>query len=191
MLDKAMAAAIGAITSFIVGWLRDIWRDRRDAKFSALYLAIALDAYVHACATVVRDSKAHDDTDGHQGTFHGNIPKLPEFPATIEWKPLGIELATAAMSFRCEVDATAENIDEFWDVLCDEDECLPYFWEKACLLGQDAFRLAGQLLKEKRIPASDYLRPDDDRAYLENTLNKLIANRKRWEEQSRQMHQVL
>ena len=110
----AGSSVLAALVTQAVAALREGRNRSRDASLSALYLAIAFESYAGDCSSALGESEAYEASNHHAGAAIGNVPDLPEFPSSIEWKPLGIQHTTKAMSFRVEVE-TAKGFHSIED----------------------------------------------------------------------------
>ena len=169
-----------------VSILRDWNKSKLEGSFSALYLAIALEAYADKCSSLISDSQNYDSSDGNAGAARGNLDDMPEYPEAIEWKPLGIKDATKAMSFRVEVDTTKSMISGHWEFGDDED-VPPVVREEAARLGIKALNLAIALRKKWGIEAVAYVGDWNVKSYLNDKYAEHVKKRKAWEESSRLM----
>lgn len=186
----AGSSVIAAIVTLGVNILRDWKNARRDAKFSALYLAIAFEAYADKCSDLLSDSLNYDSSGGHAGMARGNLDDMPDYPDSIEWKPLGIDDATKAMSFRVEVDSTKSMISAEWEFADDED-VPPVVREQAARLGIKAIDLAVSLRKKWGIEPVSYDGEWNVKAFLNEKYTDHVTKRKAREEANRKMFEDL
>lgn len=162
----------------------------KDASFSALYLAIALESYASECSAALGDSENYMASGGHAGAQRG-LPDIPDYPESIEWKPLGIEHTNEAMSFRVEVETARTMIADYWDVVGDEDDLVPMIREETARLGKKALELAIRFRKSWKIKAVDYSGEWNVQTYLSEKVEKYAQDRKIREERDRKMNQEM
>ncbi|MDQ1158921.1 hypothetical protein QE385_003248 [Sphingomonas sp. SORGH_AS 950] len=198
-----MALETGGVVALLLGSsvlsavINQVWtaiRDRlkltKDAGFSALYLAIALEAYAGECAALVGDSRNYHASDGNAGTVRGNIAELPDFPASIDWKALGLKATTKIQSFRVEVETTRAMFKGLWE-FADGEEIFPQVREEAARLGLLAGVIAAETRKAHKITAVDYGSGWNVPDYLKGEYDREVANRRRYEEQQRRLSEEM
>ena len=151
----AGSSVLAAVVTQGASWIRDWVKQIKDGSYAALYLAIALESYASECASCIGESENYDSSGGHAGNIHGNIPDLPAYPDSVEWKPLGIARTAEAMSFRVEIETIKAMITDHWDYL-DEDDVVPMVREEAARLGSKALELAIDFRNAWKIAAVDY-----------------------------------
>lgn len=183
----AGSSVVAALVTQGTTVVRDWWKSERDGKFSALYLAIALEDYADKCSSLISDSQNYQNSDGHAGSPRGNLDHMPDFPSAIEWKPLGIKDATKAMSFRVEVASTQSMISGHWE-FGDEEDVPPVVREEAARLGMKALDLAIALRKKWGIDPVDYSGEWSVKTFLSTKYDEHVKKRKAWEEANRRSH---
>ena len=151
----AGSSVLAALVTQGVGIARDWWKANKDGSYDALYLALALESYAGTCASALSESETYESSEGHAGSPHGSVPDLPDYPSSIEWKPLGIKQTTDAMSFRVEIETAKAMIHDHWEFL-DEEDVVPLVRERVARLGQKALNLAIEFRKAWNIVAADY-----------------------------------
>jgi hypothetical protein len=103
--------AVAVLTQvFTIG--REKLAHRTDQRLSALHVALALESYGGECARVLGEKETFISSDGHHGKDLGTIPALPEWPAAIDWKRLGIKNTEKVFALRVEVDAAKAKISD-------------------------------------------------------------------------------
>lgn len=81
------------------------WRGmRRDARLSALHLALVIDQYAEACSGAVADIENYRSSRGNAGEEHVQLPPLPPYPEDMNWRALDMRSATDVLSFRVSVE---------------------------------------------------------------------------------------
>lgn len=88
---------------------------RADQRFSALHIALALESYGSECAHVLGDKETFISSDGHHGQDWATIPSLPDWPAAIDWKRLGIKNTEKAFALQVEIAAAKAKISDQYD----------------------------------------------------------------------------
>lgn len=187
----AGSSVLAAIVTQILNELRDGWKKKQDGGFSALYLALALESYAAECASLIGDSENFEVSDGHAGSAYGNIASLPDFPDSIEWKPLGLRATTQAMSLRVDIETTSAMITGSWD-FGDEEDIVPIVRLEAARLGSQALALSKSLREMGKIEALSFADPKWNVAvYLETKFKELTLKKEQWEKQNQVTHQKL
>ncbi|MEJ7928291.1 hypothetical protein WG908_16205 [Sphingobium sp. AN641] len=184
------SSVIAAAVTQGIGIIRDWRKAKHEGKFSALYVAIALESYADKCATLIGDSQNHQNSDGHAGVPHGNIADLPDYPAAVEWKPFGIRDTTRAMSFRVEVDTRKASFSGEWE-FGDEEDIVPLVREESARLGLKALELAIGFRNTWGIEAVDYSTEWNVRDYLKTALAEHVTKREAYEKIQRDSHDQL
>jgi hypothetical protein len=169
------SSVIAALITQGVSWVREWLGETKEGKFTALYIAIALEEYARTTATILMESEQHDNSDGHAGTAHGNLAELPEYPE-VNWRAFGIKRAEAAMTFRTDVDAQRTYMTGLWDV-ADEDDAVPEFQERAAEMGLTALALAEQFRKDHRLTPLDQSDEWSTKNGLARRHEKFVARR--------------
>lgn len=187
----AGSSVLAAALTQGVAALRDRLKTRKDAAFSALYLALALESYASSCASALGESDTYEASGGAAGAPHGNLPDLPDFPGTIDWKPLGIGHTTKALSFRVEVESAKAMIRDLWDVTGDEDYSITTMREEAARLGLKALTLAASFRSSWKIAPVDESGEWTVRGYLTERSEKLESAKKQRQEHDRCMTEAL
>lgn len=183
----ALATGSSVIAAFVtqgVTEIRERWRARRDAAFSALDIALALEACANACASLISDSESYERSSGNAGEAHGNVAGLPEYPTAIEWKVFGIGPTTKARSFRVEVETARAMIRGHWEY-GDEEEVVPLVREEAARLGRKALAMAIEFRRAWRIEPVRYEGTGNVKSYLEDKIIDCAEERKLREERNR------
>lgn len=177
LLTALLSGVLAAAFTQGIAWLREWWGETKEGKFSALYLAIALEAYADACSTLIYDSHNWDSSSGNVGREVGQIDSLPDYPA-VNWKALGIEDTVAAMSFRSDVDSargSLTNLHEYGD----EDDIVEQVRVSAAEIGLAAAMLAKRFRSDKKLPA---LRESPAEEHLRESQDRYLERRRKVEE---------
>jgi len=177
------------VTQGLSAW-RDSRRTNKDAAFSALYMAIAFEAYANECASLIGDSENHDSSRGAAGKAHGNLPQLPPYPEEVEWKAFGLKRTTRALSFRTEVDSLRAMISGHWE-FGDEDDIVPMVREEAAELGVKALEIAADLRRSKHIEPMPETGDWSVQSFLRRKREEYRKDRKLREESNRRWNAEL
>ena len=111
--SSSLAVAVLTQTFTVV---REKIAHRTDQRLSALHVALTLESYGGECARVLGDKETFITNDGHHGQDWTTIPALPDWPAAIDWKRLGIKNTEKAFGLRVEIDAAKARIADHYDV---------------------------------------------------------------------------
>ena len=144
------SSVLAAGLTQVANGLRDWVTKGRSAKFSALYLALALESYGDECSTLISDSETYDGSGGHAGSPRGRLPELAPYPDEIDWTALGLPLTTEALSFRVSIgnsNARIAGVFEFQD----PDDGAEATRMEAANLGVLAFTIARRLRRDHKV----------------------------------------
>lgn len=144
---------------------------KKDGGFSALYVAIELEAYASKCAYLISDINNYTDSNGAAGELHQNINKFQEYSQKVDWKSLGLQNTTQAMSFKIEVENTCAWVSDAWEFM-DDDVVLSLILSESARLGLKALNLAEKLRKVGDIEPVNYSNVWNVKAFLERSLNE-------------------
>lgn len=150
----ATSSVLAAALTQVFSIARDWWMKGHSAKFGALHLAIALEAYADECSTLLSDSEAYEASDGSGGRPRGRLSDLPPYPDEIDWKALGLRLTTAALTFRVAIGTANAKVAGAFEY-GDDDDGVQEVREAAARLGSKAATLA------KDIRASHGIEPQE------------------------------
>ena len=164
------ASATSTIIHFCIQAFRDAGHKRTEADFSALYLALALEAYADGCAKLIGESSTDRASRGDMGKHHPSILPVAGFPETINWKALGIERSAKILSFPIRVDAERARLADHAEYVLDEDEIGFHVERKAARYGLEALALATELRKQNRIEQNNAENVSRVRSYLNEQL---------------------
>lgn len=186
----AGSSVLAAIVTQCVTWIRDWRKNKIDGSFAALYLAIALEAYASQCASALGESETYDASEGHGGRPHGNVPDMPDFPESIEWKPFGITDTTKAMSHRVEIGSTQAMVKDCWE-FDEPEDVVPIIQLEMARLGRKALDLAVEFRSTWKIVPVDYTGEWNVSTYLTEKLNDHVTRQQHRLEQKRKMTEEL
>lgn len=158
ILKVAISAGIvTAIITQLLTWLRDLHKDKttnaRIASYSALRLAVELEAFSIACADAISEADLSASSGGHAGRIHTKIPNLQSFPEDIDWRTLDPSISAKVLTIRNEITVAQQSIDFWYEV---DHDCVP----NACvdqlgLCGYRAWKTAVELRKRYGLPPFD------------------------------------
>ncbi len=143
---------LAAVVTQSVTWFRDKWNERREADFSALYLALALENYAASCAEQIGESEIYEESQGAGGSAQNNVNPLPNYPENINWKAWGIKGTTDALSFRLAVDEARSRVSSEWQN-GDDDLAINLIREEVAELGTQAIELAAKFRRYQKLKA--------------------------------------
>lgn len=186
----AGSSAGAVITSQALSAFRDYRKTNREAAFSALYAAIALEDYTSRCSSLISDSENYERSGGLAGAPRGNVTELPGYPDTIEWKPFGIKATNTALSFRVDVDNTRAMFRDMWE-FDDEDGIAPLVREHSAKLGLEALNIAISLRHDRGLEPVDYSSEWNVKKHLEERQSYYVEKGKKQEERARDMHEKI
>jgi hypothetical protein len=132
------SSVVASLVTTGVGWARDNFKTKRDDKFAALYLALTLEAYAAECASFLGDAETWISSNEAAGQAHGNLPELPPWPEDMDWKALGIDDTTSALTFAATVASTRSHISGWYEF--DDDGPFFAFRQKTAQMGRRAKR---------------------------------------------------
>jgi hypothetical protein len=184
VLTALLSGMLAALFTQGLSWLRDTWRDKRDAKFAALYIATALEAHARTCAALTGDSELYEDSGENAGKPHGNIAEMAEYPE-VEWKAFGIKDSERAMAFRTKIDADRAMIRERWEFE-DEDSIVPEVREKSAEYGLTALRMAETFRAKHGLSPLDDFGEFTTEGYLTDRHENYVAKRLAYEARRKQ-----
>ena len=175
------SSVVATVITLCASWAKDRWVEGKAAKFTALYIAIALEEYARTTATILWESESHSDTGGHAGTAHGHLAELPEYPE-VNWQAFGIKNAEAAMTFRTDVGAQHTFMTGLWEV-GDEDDAVLEFQERAAKMGLAALALADQFRRDHSLTPLDQSGEWSTKNDLTRRHERFVARRIKFQEQ--------
>lgn len=155
-----LVISTGVVTTIInqgVSWFRDSRKDTKAnakiANYSALCLAVELEAFSIACADAISASHMASNSEGYAGRQHTKVPDLQSFPKDIDWKILDPSISAKILTFRNELTLAHQAIVFWYDVAseCVPNECL----KQLGLCGYRAWMMAAELRERYNIPCFD------------------------------------
>jgi hypothetical protein len=114
-LAAASSSVAVAVLTQVFSISREKLAHRTDQRLSALHVALALENYAGECARVLGEKETFIANDGHHGQDWGSVPALPEWPAAIDWKRLGIKNTEKVFTLRVQVNAANAKIADQYD----------------------------------------------------------------------------
>ena len=115
-----LAFTTGIVTAALnnlMGWWRDSKKEHttttRDARYSAIKIAVILEQFAIECANIISDNQLHNSSEGYAGIAHGTLPTFADYPADMDWKAIDPALAARALSLPNEL-SLSEGIIKFW-----------------------------------------------------------------------------
>ena len=144
--SSVLAAALTQGSSVFRDWLKR----RRDASFSALYVALNLEAFARACSSALSDSHVYEASEGSAGSPQSRVPMKAAFPEEVSWDVLGVELTTACLSLGVDVETENERIGGEFEFVDDEAGVLA-MRQASADLGCRASELAADVRRQFRV----------------------------------------
>lgn len=136
-------AVFGAAITQLATWAREASgekrRQQREAVYTAMRAAVALEAFAWACDEHLQD-RSGEQAMGMVSNA-GKLPRLAELPANVDWRSFDTRLASDVLGFPARIDA-AQN-QAFRSSFEESDH-----WESepaATILGDAALQLAMQI----------------------------------------------
>lgn len=181
LLTALLSGVLAALFTQGLAWLREWLGENKQAKFAALYVAIALESYARACATMIGESETYDASDGAAGSAHINLPELPEYPE-VDWKAFGIRNAEKAMAFRTKIDADRATFREMWEHL-DPEDVVPDVRERTARHGMTALSMAATFRAAYGLNPLDDFGEFTTEGFLKRKHDEHVERRVRYEAQ--------
>ena len=82
----------GGPVTVLFGYIKDRRKTQLDVKHLAIELAYLLEEYAINCCELASQHDLAEQSAGHAGQFHGQIPKLPDYPESGAFKNLDLDL---------------------------------------------------------------------------------------------------
>lgn len=163
-LISAFSGLVGVIVGTVLPWFRDERNNKRRARYLAIRVVCILDEFLEKCTNVVGDDGLCYGQRDAAGCLQAQIaqPNGLPFPDDVDWKSIDHGLMYRILALPSRIEADNRVIAFFWDISGppDFDE---YFEERqyryACL-GLNAAELAQALRRTYGIPAPEYGRWD-------------------------------
>lgn len=141
--SSVLAAVLTQGSSAVRDWLKR----RRDASFSALFVALNLEAFARACSAAISESHTFEASEGSAGSARGSVPEKASFAEEVDWDVIGIDLTTSCLSLAVEIDTANEEIADCFEWV-DEDAGIFAMRSASARLGCHAYDLAATLRKQ-------------------------------------------
>lgn len=139
------SGVVAASAAQILVWWREARNDRavlgRDARYLAIRLAVILEEFAFACASLLDDSKTARRSGGYLGQRSTRLPELKPYPTDADWKTLKPSLLDRALTFINEVHVAAEELNS-WPRVAESDDVSDHCEKYAGLLGLRALETA-------------------------------------------------
>lgn len=185
----ATSSVVAAFLTQGLAWFREWWGEAKQAKFAALYISIALEAYARTCASVISDSETYEASNESAGAGHGNIAEIPEYP-DVDWKAFGIKHAERAMTFRTKIDNDRAMIRDLWEH-GEEEDIVPLVREKSGEHGLAALAMAEMFRAQRGLNPLDDFGEFSTQSYLTRRHAEHVKRRVRYEEGQRKWNAEL
>lgn len=162
-----------AVIATVVGATINAWLDARktqsSTRFDALRAAIALEGYAITCAERIADHETAVSSDGHAGSFMGNVPTLPELTVVAGFlRPRKASVANRLLMLPQEIRQADQVAEFWWDVVGDEDAARNAATLHTATLAIQALALASDVRTVFGLPTRDLVfGAHDVREFLE------------------------
>ena len=167
-MTEAIFSLIGVLIGSCIPIVKDIIESsrqrKREGSYSAIRLICILHEYANQCVDVVEDDGTiHGEPSGRTESgeecyfVQVRPPTPPEYPDDIEWRSLPESLMHQILGLPNKARTTDRYIDSIYEHVAgypDYNEGFEARQEGYARLGRDALRLAEQLSKQYRIPAT-------------------------------------
>lgn len=156
-VTEIWSALIGAATAAVLSPLATLIFvtrriDRRKAKVRALSLATAFEQYVVTCAHVLSDDEDFRRSDGHAGS-RAKVVDAPEVPLDERSELIDFQTLSQALEFSFSVNKARRNIQNYWELTCDDEGCHNLCGQMVALLSKKAQDIAAALRDRNDLPA--------------------------------------
>lgn len=147
---------IASVTTQVIAWLIERSRSKRSSRTQATYLAARLavifEHFAIECAEQVADNDMYQQSGGHAGKPHGQLPKLGELPSEANWTTLDPILLSRSLSLPNEL-LLGERMIAFWSDIDHEPSLLRNACDaQAGICGYRAWQLAEELRSRYGLP---------------------------------------
>ena len=109
-----LGGAVGAVLTQVATFYRDWLNKREDGKFTALTLALQLEAYASSCIEPIYALDNYASSKHQTVEPDGSLPSLPEFSEKTNWRSLGTRSAAAVLGFRVRVNNAHSLLGDVW-----------------------------------------------------------------------------
>ena len=173
-----MGTVLGAAITQIVTWVREAHgetkRQAREAVYTAMRTAVALETFAWACDEHVKDRSVTHSMGMIDAP--GKLPRLMEFPASVDWRFFDTRLASEVLGFPARVEAAQNEANRLSWEINDHWESEP----AAITLGDAAVELATRI--RARYALDECAVPIDVAARLRKRKMELDRRRDEWRE---------
>lgn len=145
------SSVIGSFLTLGATAWKDAVSNKNSADYSALYLAMALEAYGRQCSDLLSDSEMALASEGMAGKTYGSLPEMPDSPSTVSWTALGIGITAEAMALPVLIATTNVTIRTFWEI-GEEEMAIGELHDSAAEIGLQCFSLARSVREKRSIP---------------------------------------
>ena len=153
----AGSSGIFALFTAIFGKVADFWMDRRKgfalAAHSSLRVALTLELYSHACASLLSSIEGFEfDDDYPEAVPVERLPNFPGYPKEVDWMPINARLASEALSLESRIPLLNARLAELY---ASEEPSIGYSaFERFCSrTGLAAWLSARRLRARYKLPA--------------------------------------
>jgi hypothetical protein len=174
----AGSSVVAATLTQSITVVRDWFKRKRDAGYSALYAALALEDYARECSIYVSDSELWSASEGFAGQPRGRLPAKPSYRTEIDWNSIGVKETTKCLSLLVEIEMADQKIASTLEFGDDEDGIAEMRWATVNM-GIKAFKLAKRLRSLFGVKKLKLDKQWNFMSYLTQQKNEYEANREK------------
>lgn len=153
----AGSSVLAALVNQGITIFREHLRRNGEARLSALYVALALEAYASDCSSIISDCDKFAGTKGKMGVRHDNLPLLTAYPMEVDWKALGIQTTATAMTLRVTVEAARARFSFIREHLDHVDHApVTLVLPAAAQIGLHALAAAEKIRRHHALPPMEF-----------------------------------
>lgn len=109
-----LGGTVGALLTQLATFFRDWWNKREEGRFTALTMALSLEAYASACSEPYFTLSTYVSSSYNTEEPSGSIPSLPDFSDKTNWRSLGVRAASDVLGFRVRVNTAHGALHDTW-----------------------------------------------------------------------------
>ncbi|MFD2263479.1 hypothetical protein ACFSM5_11315 [Lacibacterium aquatile] len=110
------SGVVAALCTFGLGWLKEVFVQRRKREFFLIQIAVALEDYVlRADHQIGENAKAeHGLPEGMEAKYNLQFPEPPEFAVEIDWDILDSDIVVQVFSLKNQVSLAQQFLSTEW-----------------------------------------------------------------------------
>jgi hypothetical protein len=150
------SSLVGTVAGAAIHEILEGLKSKRDAKLTALVVAVSLEGYAITCANNIEDHKTARSSDGFAGSLLASVPDLPQLSVVAGFlRRRKVSIANRILVFPQEV-RQADQLVAFWlDVVGDEDAMHQEAVNQVAKMGLQSLNLARDIRVEFKLPIRD------------------------------------